>query len=149
MSLLKKTTDYAFRLLVSLARVWPKRVISARKLAKEESVSYQFTCKILQLLHEKHLVESVMGPRGGYRLSQSPERIYMLEVIEAMQGPLVVNKCMLNQDECSRRPCCPIVTKLDIIQHQMETYFRSVSLEELAGYRHIPLQQYDSQNEAI
>ncbi|HAV41173.1 MAG TPA: Rrf2 family transcriptional regulator, partial [Acidobacteria bacterium] len=97
MDFLRQHTDYAFRLLVALAQA-PGKAISSRTLASEGSVPYQFASKIMQKLHEQGLVESVMGPFGGFRLARTAEKVTLLEIIEAVQGQVVVNTCLLGQD---------------------------------------------------
>lgn len=135
MNLVRQNTDYAFRLLVNLAKRWPDGGASARTLSREEDVSYQFACKILQGLHEAGLVESRMGPRGGYRLAQEPDRITMAQVVTAAQGPLAVNTCMLGLDACPRRETCPISKKLETLQGQIDAFFTGTTLGELVQER--------------
>lgn len=135
MNLVRQNTDYAFRLLVNLARRWPEGAASARTLSEEEDVSYQFACKILQGLHEAKLVESRMGPQGGYRLSRRPEEITMAQVVAAAQGPLAVNTCMLGLEACPRRETCPISEKLATLQGQIDAFFGGTTLGELARER--------------
>ena len=132
MDLLRQHTDYAFRLLVALAQA-PGKAISTRALASEGSVPYQFASKIMQKLHEQGLVESVMGPFGGFRLARPAEKVTLLEIIEAVQGPVVVNTCLLGQDTCQRRNICPVRNKLETLQETMVDYLRSVTLANMVA----------------
>ncbi|HOV77756.1 MAG TPA: Rrf2 family transcriptional regulator, partial [Sedimentisphaerales bacterium] len=68
MDILRRNTDYALRLMVSLARHGRDASISTRSLAQEQDVPYQLACKLMQQLHAGKLVESYMGARGGFRL---------------------------------------------------------------------------------
>jgi Rrf2 family protein len=70
MDILRRNTDYGLRLMVSLAQHYDGDTISTRVLAAEQEVSYQLACKLMQQLHEAKLVESLMGPKGGFRLSR-------------------------------------------------------------------------------
>jgi len=135
MNLIRQHTDYAFRILVHLARRWPGAGVSARRLSREEDVAYQFTCKILQKLHEAGLVDSDLGPKGGYRLSRPPEKINMAEVVVATQGPVRLNNCMLGLGRCPRQPTCPVSRKLKDLQQQIDGFLTGSSLGALAGYR--------------
>jgi Rrf2 family protein len=132
MDFLRQHTDYAFRLLVALAQA-PDKPISSRTLASEGGVPYQFASKIMQKLHEQGLVESVMGPFGGFRLARPAEQVTLLEIIEAVQGPVVVNACLLGQDTCQRRNICPVRDKLESLQKTMVDYLQSVSLADLVA----------------
>ena len=118
--------------MVNLAQKWPGKAVSARVLAQEGEVSSQFTCKILQHLHEANLVISCMGPKGGYRLSRPPGAITMQDVISAVQGPICANNCMVGPDGCPRRQHCSISLKMAELQNNIENYLDNVTLEELA-----------------
>ncbi len=133
MSLLRQNTDYALRVMVHLAHSETNGCISARTLAKEQEISYQFACKILQQLHEAKLVDSTMGPKGGYRLSRPAAEITMRHVIEAVQGPVDLNRCMKGLATCPRQPTCPVTEKLSVLQGQIENYLEGISLAQLTA----------------
>ncbi|HSV27597.1 MAG TPA: Rrf2 family transcriptional regulator [Sedimentisphaerales bacterium] len=130
MNLLRQNTDYAFRLLVGLGRRRGE-LVNVRVLAEECQVSQQFAAKIMQKLHDDGLVESVMGPKGGFRLAMHPSGIDLLAVIRAIQGPVVVNTCLLGAQACERQASCPVTGKLTGLQDMMETYLRGITLDDL------------------
>lgn len=135
MDILRRNTDYALRLAVNLARHHGDGAVATRVLADEEDVSYQLACKLLQKLHTAGLVQSDMGPKGGFRLSRTPDEIPIIQVIEAIQGPLRLNRCLLSDGLCSRQASCPVREKMQGLQEQMDGYLSSVMLGELASNR--------------
>lgn len=135
MDILRRNTDYALRLAVNLAHHYGDGAVSTRVLSDEEGVSYQLACKLMQKLHGAGLVESDMGPKGGFRLGRSPEEVAILEVIEAIQGPLRLNRCLLGEGACDRQKTCPIRVKIGTLQEQMDRYLGAVTLGELAQTR--------------
>jgi Rrf2 family protein len=132
LNLVRQDSDYALRVMVALAVNHGEKPLSARELSRQSEVSYQFTCKILQQLHEGGLVESVMGPKGGYRLSREPTLINVAHIIETVQGPVSLNKCMLGLDACPRRVSCTISGKLEELQQYVNDFFTKLTLAELA-----------------
>jgi len=135
MDMLRRNTDYALRLMVNLAKNHDNGAVSTRALAQEEAVSYQLACKLMQQLHAAGLVESSMGPKGGFRLCRGPGEISVREVIEAIQGPLRLNRCLLSRDACPRGDACPVRVKIGELQSQMDEYLGGVALEELVRGR--------------
>lgn len=135
MDILRRNTDYALRLMVNLARRYGDGDASTRALAQAEEVSYQLACKLMQQLHAAGLVESSMGPKGGFRLCREPAEINIREIIEAIQGPLRLNRCLLSRDACPRGDACPVRAKMGELQSQMDEYLGSVALEELVQGR--------------
>lgn len=135
MDILRRNTDYALRLAVNLAKHHGDGAVATRVLAEDEDVSYQLACKLMQKMSKAGLVQSDMGPKGGFRLGRSPEEIAILDVIEAVQGPLRLNRCLLNDDVCSRQAVCPVRAKMKELQEQMDQYLGGVTLGELARTR--------------
>jgi Rrf2 family protein len=135
MDILRRNTDYALRLAVSLAAHYGDGALSTRALAEQGDVSYQLACKLMQKLHSAGLVESDMGPRGGFQLRREPSEIPIAEVIEAIQGPLRLNRCLLGGEACRNQGQCPVRTKIAELQEQMDTYLGHVMLEDLVQVR--------------
>jgi Rrf2 family protein len=131
MDILRRNTDYALRLMVSLAKNYKNGSVSTRTLAEEQQVSYQLACKLMQRLHDARLVSSCMGPKGGFRLSRSPEQIGLLEVVDVIQGPLRLNRCLMSETACPRGGFCAIRRKITELQGHMEEYLGSVTLGDL------------------
>jgi len=135
MDIIRRNTDYALRLMVRLAMSCKGDSVSTRVLAQEQGVSYQLACKLMQQLHEARLVESCMGPKGGFRLGRKPAEISLLDVIGVIQGPVSLNRCLLREAACPRRTQCPVRRKIGELQNRMDEYLGAVTLEELAKSR--------------
>lgn len=132
MDILRRNTDYALRLMIGLARNFEAGEVSTRVLAQEQEVSYQLACKLMQRLHEAKLVSSCMGPRGGFRLSRDPGQISLLDVVEVIQGPVRLNRCLMSDCACPRGGNCTVRAKISELQGQMEQYLSRVTLGDLA-----------------
>jgi len=138
MNVLRHNTDYALRMMCCLAKNYGNNgTVSVRILAKEEDVSYQYACKILQKLHEAGLVDSQMGPKGGYKLNKEPHLITMLQIIRAMQGAIAINTCTLEEGSCDRQHNCPLNGQLCMLQTQIDKYLREVSLIDILNNQSI------------
>lgn len=134
MELIRRDTDYAFRLVAQLAGATElDRAISARILADENEVSYALACKILQKLVRAGIVESTMGPKGGFRLALPPAKVQFKQVIEAVQGPVRVNKCLLGDFKCPLKGKCPAHPKMAKLQAQINGFLRELTLQEFAN----------------
>lgn len=132
MDILRRNTDYALRAMVHLAAHDGSEPIPTRTLAQEQDVPYQLACKLMQKLHRAKLVESCMGPKGGFRLAREPSQINVLQVIETIQGPIRLNRCLLGRDVCPRQNGCPIRPRLAQLQGSISGYLTGITLAELA-----------------
>jgi Rrf2 family protein len=127
----RRNTDYALRLLVNLASNHNNGLVSTRAAAKEEGVPYQLACKLMQRLHKSGLVKSCMGPKGGFMLGREPSQISLREVVETIQGPISINRCLLAADACQRQRDCGARAKLAELQRYVGDYLDRITLDEL------------------
>ena len=119
-------SDYALRLLSTLALHDEK--IDAKTLSDEISVTQRFTLKILHKLVQKDFVKSYKGVQGGYKLNVSPDEITLKDVIELIDGPIAISRCLESNESCSMNP-----DKTACIYHHI---FDTISLDvsrKLAG----------------
>jgi Rrf2 family protein len=135
MDIIRRNTDYALRAMVNLARHYRNGSAPTRTLAAQENIPYQLACKLMQKLQSVRLVESYMGPKGGFRLSREPSLINLLDVIEAIQGPIRLNRCLLGKNVCVRQKSCPVIAKLSEIQQCINSHLIAITLNELLQSR--------------
>ena len=131
MNILRQDTDYALRAMANLAAKCPGTAVSTRRISCDEGIAYHFAAKIMQKLHAAGLVNSTMGPKGGFSLAKSAERITLLEVVGAMQGDVTLNTCFLRSDPCPRCTQCMISRKTAALQDYIEKFLDGISLAEL------------------
>jgi len=133
MELIRRDTDYAFRFAAQLVGAYGEGcLLSARVLAKDSEVPYALTCKILQKLAVAGIVKSTMGPKGGFQLSKKPETIEFKQVVEAIQGPVSVNKCLVSDYRCPLKSTCSVHPKLAVLQTTINDYLKGLTLQEFA-----------------
>lgn len=92
-------SDYALRILTAMAGY--EGITDAKTIAEETSVTLRFTLKILHKLVMGEMVQSFKGSHGGYKLSRSPESITLRDVIELIDGPIAIARCLDSAEACS------------------------------------------------
>jgi Rrf2 family protein len=88
---LTRASEYAIHALSYLAKNNPDRPVPSHIVAEAQGIPERFLLKVLKPLVSAGLLRSVKGPNGGYRLARQPREITMLEVIEAVDGPIQGN----------------------------------------------------------
>jgi Rrf2 family protein len=83
---LRGPVEWALHCCAILAGLAPGRYLPTRDLADFHGVPKEYLSKALQALSQAGLVESTLGPSGGYRLARAPDRITFLDVVEAVEG---------------------------------------------------------------
>ena len=93
--------DYALRIACMLAQSGEERE-SAADIAERTAVSVRFTLKILHKLVNGGIMRSYKGANGGYALARSADQISLRDIIELIDGPLAISKCIADSQQCSR-----------------------------------------------
>ncbi|HEY7414930.1 MAG TPA: Rrf2 family transcriptional regulator [Ktedonobacteraceae bacterium] len=90
---LSEGVEWGLHCVIVLAMLPPGATLPTKSLAEVYALSETYLSKHLQALANAHIIESVPGPRGGYRLTRSPQDITLLEVVEAIDGPEPLFRC--------------------------------------------------------
>lgn len=106
---LTKRADYVVRAALALGRSWGSDAfVKVRDVAAEMDLPRSYTPQVLGLLSRAGLAEAKAGREGGYRLTRAPERISLLELVEAGEGPLSVSECTLRGGPCRWEEVCAV-----------------------------------------
>jgi len=128
---LSKKADYGLIALKHLAQ-HSEASISAREIAAEYRIPSELLAKILQRLARKGLVVSQQGTRGGYVLGRDPSKISIVDVIEALDGPIGITPCERGSS-CEQLDRCSVKDPLMAVRAKMVRILGDTSIYELAG----------------
>ncbi len=101
-----QTADYAVRTVVYLALHRKDGPVAAANIAREMTIPVDYISKVVQALSRAGLVESVPGRNGGARLARDPAELSMLEIVEAVDGPVALTRCVTRPGACPRDSYC-------------------------------------------
>lgn len=90
---LRNQVEWALHCCSVLAALEPGQYLATKDLAEFHGIPKEYLSKALQSLSQAKLVESTLGPSGGYRLSRAPKDISFLEVVEAIEGKVATFEC--------------------------------------------------------
>lgn len=113
-----QATDYAFRVILHLAELPEGELANSQSIAEQQNIPTGFLQKIMRSLTQGELVKSYRGVDGGFVLARPAEKISLLDVIEAMEGPLDLQRCLKQDSACSKGCAvkCPVHASLAVIQ---------------------------------
>jgi len=128
---LSKKADYGLIALKHLA-LHTEESVSAKQIAREYRIPAELLAKILQRLARKGLVISQQGTRGGYVLGRDPSKISIVDVIEALDGPIGITPCERGSS-CEQMERCTVKDTLMAVRAKMVRVLGDTSIYELAG----------------
>lgn len=141
---LTRAADYALRgvLYLSLQPEGSLCVIS--EIAEQMEIPEGFLARIFQILAKSGIIRSHRGKKGGFSLALPAEEIDMQKVIETMEGPIHLNRCLNGFGDCQRGHLCSLHDVWRRIQEQVITTLGETNFAELAQQTKSKMQQHPS-----
>lgn len=103
-----KQADYAVRAVLFLAAQQDDERSPTNRIALEEKIPPSFLAKIISQLSVAGVVNTSRGAHGGVSLARPAAEISLLEVVEAIDGPITLNDCVIDPDSCAFGDHCPV-----------------------------------------
>jgi Rrf2 family protein len=133
--IITRATEYSITAVLYLAARHPTPVISKREICEAEGVTPAFLTKILQPLIRNGIVRSKRGVAGGFSLARDPETTTLWEVMKAVDEPMTLNVCLIDDAECGRVAYCPVHDMWVESREKMEEIFTRKSLSQITRER--------------
>jgi len=131
---ISRRVDYGLRAIIHLAKRIDPKPVSFKEIARVEDIPKDFLAKILRTLVDAGLVNSTRGPHGGFSLAKSPADVSFLDIIEAIEGPIVLNVCLGDDSICSRSTTCTMKSVWQRGQEKMLEVFRDTLLADVVAH---------------
>lgn len=129
---LSKASEYAIRGLQYLAMQSGDRVYSHEEIAKVQDISPTYLAKLLQELTRKGFVKSYRGLRGGFSLAKPPRDITLLDIIEAIEGPIYLSECLVRNGFYQSEGACHFHQVWQDVQRMFLDCLNGCTLEDIA-----------------
>lgn len=100
-------SEYAIRGMLYLARQPRGRKVMTSTIARAAEVPASFLAKVLQILSRSGIVESYRGTGGGFSLLKPAGEITLRQIVEAVEGDIALNECLMHKNACKRVGTCP------------------------------------------
>lgn len=128
---INRKSEYALRALRHLANTRTDEPVMIKEIARAAEASPVFLAKILQLLNAAGLVTSSRGVVGGFRLSRPPGKINLREILEATEGPISVNICVVDEDACNLSKTCEAHKVWQKVRKSLNKTLEQITLKDL------------------
>lgn len=124
--------DYAVRAVLELALGTEGERIFSKEIAARQDIPPAFLTKILARLSAEGIVSTRRGRNGGIRLTRPPSEISILQVVEAIDGPIALNRCVRQPSECPRDAFCLVHGVWCMVQAELRARLGAITFESLS-----------------
>jgi Rrf2 family iron-sulfur cluster assembly transcriptional regulator len=129
---LTRGTDYGILGILYLAMQPFEKVTLLYEIAKSQAIPESYLAKIFQDLSKEGLVRSRRGAKGGFCLARPASEITLRQVVEALQGPISLNRCLDIREGCEHMETCAVASVLRKAQAQLLETLDAATLDVLA-----------------
>ncbi len=126
---ISRRVDYATRIMIELGLQPPNTFLAVRQVSHRTDVPKAFLHKITADLVRAKLIYTQTGPSGGLALQKEQCTISLLDIIEAIEGPVCLNVCLIRPQECNRDFLCPAHAFWGKLQMMVVAELRQTTLD--------------------
>lgn len=130
---ISRRTDYGVRVILDLATLTESTRASTQEIADRQNIPAPFLAKIISQLSLSGLVTTFRGAGGGVSLARPASEISLLQVIEALDGPVRLNRCLIEPSACPRDEHCPVHHIWAKAQTELTGLLGSTTFDNLAS----------------
>jgi Rrf2 family transcriptional regulator, iron-sulfur cluster assembly transcription factor len=127
-----KTTSYSLKILGFMAEN-QKDTASASHIHEALGIPYPYLRQLMQTLSEKGFIKSEKGRNGGFLLLRKPEEIFLIEIVEAMEGTSSLDRCMMGVSDCRLQEKCALHEPWVKIKTELLGLLKNTSLNNLVS----------------
>jgi Rrf2 family protein len=135
---LSKKADYGLIAVKHLAMHRSQHACSANEIAEEYGISATLMAKVLQKLAHQALVTAKHGSSGGYQLAKEPDQISALDVITAIDGPVLITSCVTSHGNCDATEKCSVREPLRRVNESILNVLGTVTISQMSEEPHEP-----------
>lgn len=128
-----RQADYALRAMIYLAQLGNTQRAATSQIAQVQHIPPSFLAKIISQLSIAGLIHTSRGARGGVSLARAAEEISILEVVEAIDGPIAVNECTDDPSNCPFGENCPLRPLWCDTQAELVNRLRNTNFAQFAA----------------
>lgn len=129
-----RQADYAIRAVLYISKLSENQRAATSQIAKEQRIPPSFLAKIISQLSIAGLLQTSRGARGGVTLARTAQDISLLDVVEAIDGPIALNECVHDDNACSFGEDCPLRPIWCNAQQDLVKRLKSTNFAQFANH---------------
>lgn len=131
MNKLNRKLEYALMALKHMSAKIPGELTSAKEVSEQFSTPFDATARVMQAMAQKGLLRAEHGAFGGYQITKDLSKVTMLQLLEIIEGPTAMVKCMYKESPCDIQGTCNIMSPVQLLQSKLNEFYGNITLKEL------------------
>lgn len=131
MNKINRKLEYALMALKYMTGKIPGELTSAKEVSEHFKTPFDATARVMQLMAQKGLLRAEYGAAGGYQINKDLARVSVHDLVEMIDGPTALVKCLAKTEPCEIHSTCNIISPVTQLNKKLTEFYRGLSLKEL------------------
>lgn len=128
---LSKKMEYALISMKALSQKSSGNLTSAKEISSFYGASFDVVSRVLQTLNQAGIVKSIQGVQGGYHLLKNLDDVTLHDLIEVIEGPLALVRCIHDVESCEMIKSCNIVSPVTRLNDKINDFYKTIKISDL------------------
>lgn len=128
---LSRKIEYSLIALKALSQKTEGNLTSAKEISSLYGAPFDVVSRVLQILNQAGIVKSIQGVQGGYHLLKSLDEVTFHELIEVIEGPLALVKCIHDNEGCEMVKSCNIMSPVTLLNDKINEFYKTIKISDL------------------
>lgn len=132
MNKINRKLEYALMALKYMSQKIPGELTSAKEVSDAFHTPFDATARVMQQMAQKGgFLRAEYGASGGYQITKDLAKVSIHDLVEVIEGPTALVKCLHKEAPCEIQGTCNIVSPITNLNHKLNDFYKSVSLKDL------------------
>ena len=132
MNKINRKLEYALMALKYMSQKIPGELTSAKEVSDSFHTPFDATARVMQQMAQKGgILRAEYGANGGYQITKDLAKVSIHDLVEIIEGPTALVKCLHKEEPCEIQKTCNIVSPITNLNLKLTEFYRSVSLKDL------------------
>jgi len=131
MNKFNRKLEYALMALKHMGQKIPGELTSAKEVSDSFSTPFDATARVMQVMAQRGLLRVEHGAFGGYQITKDLSKVTMRNLLEIIEGPTAMVKCLEKESPCEMHGTCNILSPVQILQHRLNEFYNNITLKDL------------------
>lgn len=114
-----------------MSQKMPGELTSAKEVSENFKTPFDATARVMQVMAQKNLLRAEYGASGGYQITKDLSKVSVHELVEMIEGPTALVKCLHSDVPCGIQTTCNIVSPVTQLNKKLNEFYQSLSLKDL------------------
>lgn len=131
MNKMNRKLEYSLMALKHMSLKTPGELTSAKEVSESYHAPFDATARVMQMMAQNGILRSEHGAQGGYQITRDLSKVTLHDLLEIIQGPMSIAKCMQKEEPCEMQSNCNIISPVMNLNQKLNEFYQNLTLKEL------------------